>query len=412
MAASDDLKTHAASSHDFYALLDISPVAVDSEIRRAYRRTALKYHPDKLANPTPADIDKFHLLQTAYAVLSDPSIRQLYDNAREARERKRRENEMLEGVRRKMKEDLEARERGVKRPWAPHGPGGDGESVEDKLEREIALLAEDGKRRRQRKEELMRREILEEEERREREKEESERPVQQENNTRNDHSNTGGTAVPEIDRTVKVRWVREGAGLLLDKDGLKCLFSPFGKIESAFTLKDKKQRVGEERQKKIIATGVVVFSSIVGAHAAVEDSKKQQDNGWDIIESVFWAANKEPDFEQPRPPSPNKGGETTSEPPRPAPTPESKKKLFDFPGLNSAPLTPRDEGKGIKKGPSFVSFSSAGINTAKGFPARTKVALGLNGPSFEEITLIRLKNAERKRLEEQIQKEDEVGKAN
>jgi DnaJ family protein C protein 17 len=250
--------------------------------------------------------------------------------------------------------------------------------------------------------------MLEEEEGREREKEENDGSVQPENTTQNDCSNTGGTAVPEIDRTVKVRWVREGAGLLLDKDGLQSLFSHFGKIESAFTLKDKKQRVGEERQKKIIATGVVVFSSVVGAHAAVGDSKSQQGNEWDIIESVFWAANKEPDFEQPRPPSPNKGGETTSEPPTPAPTTKSKKQLFDFPGLNNAPPTPRDESEGIKKGPSFASFSSASINTPKGFPARTRAALGPNGPSYEEITLIRLKNAERKRFAEQVQKEDEA----
>src|SRR5438046_10761836 len=32
MATSDDLKSHAASTHDFYALLDLSPAAVDTEI--------------------------------------------------------------------------------------------------------------------------------------------------------------------------------------------------------------------------------------------------------------------------------------------------------------------------------------------------------------------------------------------
>jgi DnaJ family protein C protein 17 len=85
MAPSDDLKAHAASSQDFYALLDIPSTAAEAEIRRAYRKTALKYHPDKLAKPTPADLDRFHLLQIAYDVLSDPEVRQLYNNAREAR---------------------------------------------------------------------------------------------------------------------------------------------------------------------------------------------------------------------------------------------------------------------------------------------------------------------------------------
>ncbi|KAK2741113.1 hypothetical protein FQN55_008517 [Onygenales sp. PD_40] len=418
MAPSDDLKSHAASSHDFYGLLSLSPAAAEAEIRRAYRRTALKYHPDKIANPTPADIDKFHLLQIAYDVLSDPSIRQLYDNAREARERKKRENEMLEGVRRKMKEDLEARERGVKRSWAGAtrpAAGGVGGGVDDdaeaRLEREIRRLAEDGKRRRREKEELLKREVLEEEERLEQEKEARERAAQRENRTRRE--NVGGTAVPEIERTIKVRWAREGGGLELDKDRLEALFSTFGKVESSFTLKDKRQRVGERREKKTMATGVVVFASIVGAHAAVEDRKRQKGNEWDIIESVFWASNKEPEL-LPRPSSPSPHTQDTpssSSPSTPISTTRSRDK-FSFPGLNTpASSAPQKEESGTKKAPSFASFSSASFNTPKGSPGTKNGGLGPNSPSLEELTLIRLKNAERRRLEEQIQKEDEAAAA-
>ncbi|PGH04600.1 hypothetical protein GX51_03433 [Blastomyces parvus] len=411
MAPSDDLKAHAASSYDFYALLSLSPTAAEAEIRRAYRRTALKYHPDKLSNPTPADIDKFHLLQIAYDVLSDPSIRQLYDNAREARERKKRESEMLEGVRRKMKEDLEARERGVKRTWTgvptTQGTYGD-DDAEAKLEQELRRLAEDGRRRRREKEELLKREVLEEEERLEKEKEERERAAQSENNAR--RKNVGGTSVPEIDRTVKVRWPREGAGLEFDKDRLESLFSGFGKVDSAFTLKDKRQRVGEKREKKTMATGVVVFASIVGAHAAVGDYKKQKGKYWDIIESVFWASNKEPDFEKPSSPPHQREEQTTSTPSTPASTTQPKK-IFNFPGLNTPASTLAKEEHGLKKVPSFSSFSSAGFTTPNGSPSARHVGLGPNSPSLEELTMIRLKNAERKRLEEQIRKEDEAAAA-
>ncbi|EFW19485.1 hypothetical protein D8B26_007711 [Coccidioides posadasii str. Silveira] len=396
MAPLDDLKAHAASSHDFYALLNIPPAAAENEIRRAYRRTALKYHPDKLQNPTSADIDKFHLLQIAYDVLSEPSIRQLYDNAREARERKKRENEMLEGLRRKMKEDLEARERGVKRPFASTGlgPSIDLDNAEERLEQEIRRLAEDGRRRRQQKEELMRREVLEEEERREQEKEEKERAAQKEKESRR---NVGGTAVPEIERTVKVRWIREDSGLDLDKTRLELLFSPFGEVESTFTLKDRRQRIGEKREKKTVATGVIVFSSIVGAHAAVGDSKRQKGGEWDIIESVFWASNKEPDLESHRAPSPTTAAQT--EPAATAPS-GAKPKSFNFPGLDMPAATSDD---GTKKAPSFASFSSTANVTSTPGPN-----LGTNSPSLEEITLMRLKNAERKRLEEQLRKEDEA----
>jgi DnaJ family protein C protein 17 len=394
MAPSDDLKSHAASSHDFYALLDISPAAADTEIRRAYRRTALKYHPDKIANPTPADIDKFHLLQIAYDVLSEPSVRQLYDNAREARERKKRENEMLEGVRRKMKEDLEAREKGggLKRAWFPGGPGAEAvdREAEDKLEQEIRRLAEDGRRRRQAKEELMRREVLEEEERREREKEEKESAEQSTKPVSS--QNGGGAGVLEIDRSVKVRWLREGAGLDFDKASLESLFSRFGKVESVFTLKDKRQRVGDKREKKTVATGVVVFSSIVGTHAAVDDSKRQQGGEWDVIQSVYWASGQEPEWASHRP-SPTATPTQTPSTPQAA---TKRRNLNQFPGLDSRP-SDSDARKETKKAPSFASFGKAATGSA-----------GANSPSLEEITMIRLKNAERNKLKQDIQKEDEA----
>lgn len=42
---------------------------------------------------------------------------------------------------------------------------------------------------------------------------------------------------------------------------------------------------------------MVQYASVVGAHAAaVEEFPKQQGLGWECLDSVFWAANKEPDF--------------------------------------------------------------------------------------------------------------------
>ncbi|KAH0555929.1 hypothetical protein GP486_006125, partial [Trichoglossum hirsutum] len=274
--ADDNLKEHATSSHDFYALLEITPETPQPEIRRAYRKTALKYHPDKHPN-NPSAIETFHLLQIAYDVLSDPTVKALYDNARAARAAKARRSQLLDGERRRMKEDLERREKafsgGVKRKW-------DEEDAEEKLEREIRRLQEDGARRRKEMEEMLRRE-KQEEEKANLSPDEATAP-----GTETYAGGRGGTNVPEIDRSVKVRWSRESAlGSTLTKDTLTSLFAKFGAIENAFLLRDKKLRVGEGRKKKLMATGVVEYRSIVSAHAAVEDAKKQPGNLWAAIES-------------------------------------------------------------------------------------------------------------------------------
>ncbi|KAH8427183.1 putative cell cycle control protein (Cwf23) [Aspergillus melleus] len=429
MASTDDLKAHAASTQDFYALLDISPAAAETEIRRAYRRTALKYHPDKIANPTPADIDKFHLLQIAYDVLSEPSVRQLYDNAREARQRKQRERDMMDAAKRKMKEDLEARERagangvgaaqrGVKRSYGMAGTGVvDDDDAEEKLQREVDRIAEDGRRRRREVEEKLKREA-EDEERVMREEEEAAQRAKDRSSERVDRSQEGGANVPELERGVKVRWVREGAGLDLDQEGLTSLFASFGKIENVLMLKDKRQRLGEKREKRTVATGVVIFASIVSAHAAVLDSEKkkrenvnQPDSIWALIDSVNWASGNQPDLGANEDKHATSDSKQNGAPPssRPTAANPSPKPSFNFPGLNT-------NGAAKKPGkPSFSSFSTAAANTAKSAPSSTSQPNGQNTPSLEEVTLMRLKTAqrekERKALEEQLRKEDEAADA-
>ncbi|KAJ5799748.1 uncharacterized protein N7518_001816 [Penicillium psychrosexuale] len=420
----DDLKAHAASNQDFYALLDIQPAATETEIRRAYRRTALKYHPDKIKNPTAADIDKFHFLQIAYDVLSDTSVRQLYDNAREARVRKQRERDMMGAAKRKMREDLEARERagaaemggagikqGVKRSW---GADGD-EDAEEKLQREIDRIAEDGRRRRREAEEKAKKE-LEDERKKIQQQEEEARKAADRSSQRVDRSKEGGGAqVPELERAVKVRWVREGRGLELDIEQLAVLFKPFGTIENTLALKDKRQRIGDNKEKKTVATGVVVFTSIVSAHTAVLDSEKKlrqhagQDGEWGLIESVFWASGNQPDLGPGISPKPD---QAVPAPPPPGPSVDTSsrptKSSFNFQGLKTAP--PPD------KAPSFGSFASAAAAAAA--PSATSFNPSTQAPaapSLQEVMMMRLKSAqrekERKALEEEMLREDEAADA-
>lgn len=62
---------------DYYKILGISKNASDEDIKKAYRKMALKYHPDK--NKSPGAEEKFKEVAEAYEVLSDKKKRDLYD---------------------------------------------------------------------------------------------------------------------------------------------------------------------------------------------------------------------------------------------------------------------------------------------------------------------------------------------
>lgn len=63
---------------DYYELLGVSRDAEESEIKKAYRKLAMKYHPDRNSNDKDAE-EKFKEIQNAYAVLSDSQKRAAYD---------------------------------------------------------------------------------------------------------------------------------------------------------------------------------------------------------------------------------------------------------------------------------------------------------------------------------------------
>jgi molecular chaperone DnaJ len=63
---------------DYYEVLAVSRTATDQEIKSAYRRLAVKYHPDKNPNDASAE-EKFKEAAEAYSVLSDAEQRKRYD---------------------------------------------------------------------------------------------------------------------------------------------------------------------------------------------------------------------------------------------------------------------------------------------------------------------------------------------
>ncbi|KAL2341846.1 hypothetical protein Fmac_009786 [Flemingia macrophylla] len=64
---------------DYYGILDVDKNATDEELKRAYRKLAMKWHPDKNPNNKKEAEIKFKQISEAYEVLSDPQKRAIYD---------------------------------------------------------------------------------------------------------------------------------------------------------------------------------------------------------------------------------------------------------------------------------------------------------------------------------------------
>jgi len=369
-----------AASIDPFELLGLPIDCDESQIRKAYRKAALTHHPDKGGNAT-----LFHNLTVAQDILLDPAAREAFIAAAEARKARARKQDGLSARRKGLAEELLRAER---RASGNFKRKREEDTAEERLAQELQRLQRDGEARRRRKEEEIRREAQAEAQ--------TEEPKEEATHAGQGTGTQGGTSVPEIQRTVVARILREGDGDSIDKDRLRGMFSKFGDIEHVVLGTDKKLRTGERREKKLVALGFVVFSSIVGAYNAVEDAKKQDEPEWKSLESVYWAEKKEPDVASSR--ISLSSTDDLSMPSTPASTTKTSGLRKNIPGLDSMPSTPVN---GLKNKPSFGSFRGTGTPAGSPF---TKANVGT--PNLEEITMIRLRNAEKKRLEDQIRREE------
>lgn len=127
---------------NLYELIGAKPTASVSELKRAFRKKALTCHPDK--NPdNPKAAEAFLELSKALEILTDEKARAAYDKVIAAKKQAKERVRQFDAKRKKLKEDLEAREEAYKRSLDPTY---NTKSDEEQLKAEIERLKKEGSR--------------------------------------------------------------------------------------------------------------------------------------------------------------------------------------------------------------------------------------------------------------------------
>ncbi|KAI9092662.1 hypothetical protein DFS34DRAFT_688094 [Phlyctochytrium arcticum] len=244
----------ASLEHDYYALLEIKYDATTQDIRKAYRKTALKYHPDKVGAEDKKAAEMYHLLNLASDTLSDDTKRAAYDALYKSRIAQKRKLDAMDSHLRQARESLNAREASAKRSKD--------EAFMAQVHRknEIDRIREEGQRKVQAVEEQRRQMFTAKRDAALRE--------------------AAQTAIEEMasvtDCTLRVKWKRKIKDISVED--LERLFSKYGKIDKVISSAKGK--------------ALVVFLSVLDTHAAMQDTSFFESHGI----QCSWAGGAEPEY--------------------------------------------------------------------------------------------------------------------
>ncbi|XP_052769882.1 dnaJ homolog subfamily C member 17-like isoform X2 [Mya arenaria] len=125
------------TKEDLYGILGVEQEATEKHITKAYRKQALKCHPDK--NPdNPKAAEKFHKLTQALEILVDAAARAAYDKILKGKKEAEWRRKQYDSKRKKFKDDLEVREK------ATFEKKEDAVDAAKRLQQEIERLRKEG----------------------------------------------------------------------------------------------------------------------------------------------------------------------------------------------------------------------------------------------------------------------------
>ncbi|KAJ3988945.1 DnaJ-domain-containing protein [Lentinula detonsa] len=341
-----------------YELLNVKVESTDQEIRTAYRQRSLKVHPDRNPN-NPDAARKFHELNQAYELLLDPLRRLALDAKLRLKQAQKERYKNYDLKRKTMVDELEERERALKKTKS------DKQKEEAARSQETERIKDQGRR--------LREEKLKEFEKKEQEAMSAAKEEQE----------TDAPTLQSTDTTVRVKYSLSEHPSLTTASSLASLFAPFGVTDVDTIVVSLKSPKKAPHKPLKYGTALVPFKRIGDAFAAV-CATGLRERGLSGIE-VGWIGGSEPEI-----------------------LGWLRKKGHLGPlgsGLSNEPQVQQPEEKAL---PPQAQSRASGSDVFSSFPSTFPdfstpgEALQVEEFDYESLTLMRMRQAERARLEREI----------